>query len=117
MDWSIAQAKQQFSEVVRLAAKEPQAIYNRTTPVAMVVTTDDYVLFKEWKARQDGNPLSDSIARLRDALGAAGFDGVEIAPRALEGRPNSFDQMLDEDYAPTPPSAATVKKGRARGAR
>ena len=38
MTWNIASAKQQFSEVVRLTAQEPQAIYNRDKPVAVMVS-------------------------------------------------------------------------------
>ncbi|MEJ8846828.1 type II toxin-antitoxin system prevent-host-death family antitoxin [Variovorax rhizosphaerae] len=118
MDWSIAQAKQQFSEVVRLTAEEPQAIYNRSTPVAMMIAADEFEQFRQWKERQAGNPLVDSLAHLRAGLVAAGFDGIELEPRPTEGRPNAFEQMLDDEYglAPTP-AAAAVRKARARGTR
>lgn len=118
MQWSIAQAKQQFSEVVRLAAEEPQAIYNRNTPVAMLVGTDEFEKFRQWKALEAANPLVDSLAHLRAGLVAAGLDGIEIEPRSTQGRPNSFEQMLDEEYGPAPaPASAPARKARARGAR
>lgn len=137
MSWSIAQAKQQFSEVVRLAAAEPQAIYKRTTPVAMVIGADDFAQFKQWQASKGDHPLADSLARLRADLQDAGFDGIEIEPRSAAGRPNAFTEMLDQDYpAPNaiaaaaaskksaprsvPPSSAAqtkLAKGRKRGAR
>jgi PHD/YefM family antitoxin component YafN of YafNO toxin-antitoxin module len=39
---NIAQVKQQLSEVVRLSAQEPQAIYNREKTVAMLISAADY---------------------------------------------------------------------------
>ncbi|RZI96934.1 MAG: type II toxin-antitoxin system prevent-host-death family antitoxin [Variovorax sp.] len=119
MSWSIAQAKQQFSEVVRLAAEEPQAIYNRATPVAMIVGTQDYEAFKQWQATQGGNPLLQSMNRLRDALAEAASDGLALEPHLPENRPNAFEQMLDEEYglAPAPVVASPTRKGRTRGTR
>lgn len=120
MNWSIAQAKQQFSEVVRLAAEEPQAIYNRATPVAMIVGTHDYEAFRQWQVSQGVNPLVDSLARLREALGVAGLDRIDIEPRPTENRPNAFEQMLDDEYGPAPQPGVSGKKkekARARGTR
>ena len=117
MEWNIAQAKQQFSEVVRLAAEEPQAIYNRARPVAVVVSTEEFDAFQQWKATQSGNAVLESLARLRSELNAAGFDGLETEPRPLESRPNTFDQMLDEEYGPAPVLPAASRKARTRGTR
>lgn len=117
MEWNIAQAKQQFSEVVRLAAQEPQAIYNRARPVAVVVSTEEFDAFQQWKATQSGNAVLESLARLRAELNAAGFDGLETEPRPLANRPNAFEQMLDEEYGPAPLLPAAPGKARARGTR
>ncbi len=117
MDWTIAQAKQRFSEVVKAAAEEPQAIYNRATPVAVVLNTAEFEQFRQWKSRQGSNPLLASLVQLRAALGVGGFDGIEIEARPLEGRPNSFEQMLDEEHAVKPPSAQAAVSTRKSGAR
>ena len=37
MAWKVAEAKQRLSEVLRCAAREPQTIYSRSRPVAVVV--------------------------------------------------------------------------------
>jgi len=50
--------------------------------------------------------MDSSIAQLRAGLVAAGFDGIETEPRPTEGRPNSFEQMLDEEYGPAPTHSA-----------
>jgi hypothetical protein len=41
MSWKIAQAKQQLSQLIRLSARESQAIYNREQRVAVLVSAAD----------------------------------------------------------------------------
>ena len=45
MEWSIAKAKERFSEVRRQSALEPQPIYNRDRRVAAVISAES---FKEY---------------------------------------------------------------------
>lgn len=40
--WSIAEAKQKLSELIRQAQKTPQVIYNRSNPVVVVLPYDRY---------------------------------------------------------------------------
>ena len=90
MTWSIANAKQQFSEVVRLTAQEPQAIYNRDKPVAVVISAADFESFKRWRAERERPSLVEQFDRIRAALIAEGYeDGIEIPPR--RDRPSPFD--------------------------
>ena len=89
MTWSIASAKQRFSEVVRLTAEEPQAIYNRDKPVAVMVSADEYEEFKQWKAERQRPTLTQLFDEIRAILAAEGEDGIEIPPRT--NRPNPFD--------------------------
>ncbi len=42
MDWKIANAKSQFSELISLAEKEPQIVCNRQNPVAVVLSYEEY---------------------------------------------------------------------------
>lgn len=89
MTWSIANAKQQFSEVVRLTAEEPQAIYNRDKPVAVMVSADEYEEFKQWKAERQRPTLTQLFDEIRAILAAEGEDGIQIPPRT--DRSNPFD--------------------------
>ncbi len=90
MDWNIATAKQQFSEVVRLTVEEPQAIYNRDKPVAVMVSAQEFEEFRKWRADRQRPSLVEQFDRLRAALIADGFeDGIEISPRT--DRPNPLD--------------------------
>lgn len=98
MSWNIAEAKQHFSEVVKLAVAEPQAIYNRATLVAAVVGAEEYRAFEEWRHRQaPSRTLADDFAQLRQLLLEEGIaDGLELPPRSE--RPNAFAELLDEEY-------------------
>lgn len=94
MDWNIGNAKQQFSEVVRLAANEPQAIYNRDKPVAMVVSAEEFELFREWKAKQRRPTLAEQFAEIRKALIEEGAeDGIEIPPRT-----DRYNPLVDDPH-------------------
>ena len=42
MEWKIANAKSQFSELISQAEKEPQVVCNREKPVAVVLNFDEY---------------------------------------------------------------------------
>jgi prevent-host-death family protein len=62
MTWHITSAKQQFSEVVRLAAQEPQAIYNRDRPVAVLISANEFEGYQRVLAAQRmdrPNPFDD----------------------------------------------------------
>jgi prevent-host-death family protein len=87
--WNIANAKQQFSEVVRLAAQEPQAIYNRDRPVAVLISANEFEGYQRFLAAQRKPALEEQFAQIRAILAAEGSDGIEIAPRM--DRPNPFD--------------------------
>ncbi len=89
MTWNIANAKQQFSEVVRMSAEAPQTIYNRDTPVAAVISAGDFESFKRWQAERDGPSLTEQFAQIRAILAAQGEDGIEVPPRT--NRPNPLD--------------------------
>ena len=42
MDWSVATAKSQLSELIGSAMNEPQVIYNRKRPSVVVVNYEEY---------------------------------------------------------------------------
>ena len=89
MTWNIANAKQQFSEVVRLTAQEPQAIYNRDKPVAVVISATDFEAFKQWQIERKQPSLTELFDEIRAVLAAEGEDGIEVPPRV--NRPSPFD--------------------------
>jgi prevent-host-death family protein len=96
MTWNIASAKQQFSEVVRLTAQEPQAIYNRDKPVAVLVSATEFEAFKHWQQTQLRPSMNDLFAEIRGVLAADGEDGIEIAPRTNRASPFDDPDFLNK---------------------
>lgn len=100
MNWNIADAKQQFSEVVRLSAEEPQAIYNRNTPVAALINASEFERFQAWLAAQATPDLLAQFDELRQALGEAGLRDIPAVRRTSLERPNAFLEMIEEEARP-----------------
>ncbi|MCB1177945.1 MAG: type II toxin-antitoxin system prevent-host-death family antitoxin [Leptospiraceae bacterium] len=42
MDWKVATAKSQFSELIQQANKEPQVIFNRQKPSVVVLSYEEF---------------------------------------------------------------------------
>ena len=98
MNWNIAQAKQNFSEVVKLAATEPQIIYNRNTPVAALIAAEELAEYRAWKDGQAAKPsLVEVFAHMR-ALANGDPDPLPEPHRLEGGRANAFLEMLAEEY-------------------
>lgn len=93
MTWNIAQAKQQFSEVVRLSVEEPQMIYNRDRCVAAVIDAETFKAFEEWRKKVARKTLGEEFAELR-RIAAGDPDPLPMMPRHT--RPNAFIEILDE---------------------
>ncbi len=100
MDWNIGNAKQQFSEVVRLAVNEPQAIYKRDKPVAVVISAEEFEAYREWKVKQKRPTLAQQFAEIRAILAASGEDGIEIPPRTTRYNPMVDDPHYWDDDSP-----------------
>ena len=108
MTWNIASAKQQFSEVVRLTAEEPQAIYNRDKPVAVMISVEEFEEFKKWQEQQAKPSLLELFANMRAALVEEGFDGLDLPPRTTR-----YNAMVDDPHywdEPDAPAAPTLTK-------
>ena len=85
MSWNIANAKQQFSEVVRRCVEEPQPVFNRSRQVAVVISAEDYTAFAAWRGAQQA-PATLGVDGLfgpaRAALQDLGLDGLDLPVRA-----------------------------------
>ena len=87
MKWSIAVARQKFSELLRRAGAKPQAIYNREDLVAVVIDAETYREFSAWNEERNARTIADSFAELREICGGEA-DSLPEAPR--EDRDNAF---------------------------
>jgi prevent-host-death family protein len=78
--WSVAEAKQRLSEVLRNAATEPQTIKNRSRPVAVVVSADAFEEFEAWRASRSARSVGAAFAELRGLAGESGYR-LPLPPR------------------------------------
>ena len=93
MEWTIAQARQHFSQVVKDAGQEPQLITNRSRPVAAVLDAETFQEFQQWRQRRRPS-LFDSLQELSRICQAEDYSLV--VPERLN-RPNLFTaENLDE---------------------
>lgn len=93
MPWSIAEAKQKFSEVLRAAATAPQLICNRGRLVAVVVNVETFHAFQAWYEQKSKTTLAEAFAELR-ALCAA--EEYTLAVPLRHDRGNPFAEALDD---------------------
>jgi len=93
MKWSIARARQGFSELLRKAATTPQSIYNRERLVAAVVDSKTFEEYLAWRSQKDKASLADAFTELRRILEEEKHT-VPTAPR--QDRDNAFAKALDE---------------------
>lgn len=89
LHWSIAEARRGFSDVVRSAAREPQALYNRGRVVAIVVAPDEFEQFRRWKAAEARPSIARAFSDLRTICRDEGYE-LEVGPR--RDRPSPFDE-------------------------
>jgi len=87
MKWNVAEAKQRLSELLRAAAREPQAILSRSRPVAVVVDAEAFEEFKAWQAARRARTLAEAFEELRSIAAPAGY--VLPLPRRRNRR-NAF---------------------------
>ena len=99
MSWNIAQAKQQFSEMVRRSADQPQLIYKRKTLVAAVIDAEEYRAFKAWSDQARGRTLADEFAELRGILREQDY---QITPSPRSTRKSFLTEVLAEEAHEVP---------------
>ena len=69
MNWSVAEAKQRLSEVLRRAASRPQTITKRARDVAVVVSVPEFRAFQKWKSAGEKKTVAEALAELSLASG------------------------------------------------
>lgn len=93
MQWSIAEAKQKFSAMLRASATEPQQILNRGQVVAAVIDAKTFAAFQTWRQQQNTSSLADAFAELRKLCEEEHYTFVTPARR---NRKNAFTEASDD---------------------
>jgi hypothetical protein len=81
VNWDIADAKQNFSEVIRAAEEEPQWLYDRDHLVAAVVEPETLQAFLAWRERSQRPILGEAFSELRRLCSEEGYT-LEIPSRS-----------------------------------
>ena len=87
MSWSVAQAKQQISRLVKEAKVEPQWISNRGRMVAAVLGADEAQEYLAWRQGQGKKSLAE---RFRDLRSLCDHEGYSLDIPARTDRQNPF---------------------------
>jgi len=88
--WTVGEAKQQFSEVLRRSEDEPQLIYRRNRLVAAIVHVED-------SARIPGQSGSATVGEfIRENRELVREHGFNLPPTKRRARRNDFAKALNE---------------------
>ena len=64
--WMTAEAKQQFSELLRRSADEPQLIYRRDRLIAAVISPEDFAELERARKARDRETLGRRFDEIRE---------------------------------------------------
>lgn len=92
MSWSVAQAKQQISRLVKEAKLEPQWISNRGRMVAAVLGAEEAREYLAWRQGQGRKSLAE---RFRDLRSLCEHEGYTLEIPARTDRQNPFAHVDD----------------------
>lgn len=93
MQWSIAEAKQKFSAMLRAAATEPQQILNRGHVVAAVIDATTFEAFQAWRRQQETISLAEAFAELRELCAEEHYT---LTTPTRQDRKNTFAEAIDD---------------------
>ena len=64
--WSVSEAKARLSEVVGGCAEEPQILYNRRKPVAVLIDIEEYEAFRRFREARAVPSMSNLLGELEN---------------------------------------------------
>lgn len=88
--WSVGEAKQQFSEVLRRSESEPQLIYRRNQLIAAVVAVDE----TKMRTLTKNKTIAERLAEGREIFRQENYRLP--TSRRTTTRENAFVKVLDE---------------------
>ena len=91
--WSVAEAKQRLSAVLRAAAIRPQLIFSRSRLVAAVIDLATFEAFEAWEEESGRLSLGEAFVELRRICVEEGYS-LEVGERV--NRDDSFVPALED---------------------
>ncbi len=89
--WSVAEAKQQLSALLRDSIREPQRIYSRSRLVAVVVDPHSFEKFSAWRKQHEAGNIAEALSELRSICAE---DGYRLRVPRRRNRRNAFLSAL-----------------------
>ena len=93
MQWSVAEAKQKFSAMLRASTTGPQQILNRGQVVAAVIDAKTFKAFQTWRQQQSTSSLADAFAELRKLCEEENYT---LATPTRRNRKNPFTEAFND---------------------
>jgi prevent-host-death family protein len=81
--WTVAEARARLPELFKAAARQPQRVFRRTDPAAVIVSPGEFEELSALRTESEQETIADAFAELRN-LGA----GLEVIER--RDRKNGF---------------------------
>ena len=87
MKWNVAEARQNFTQLLREAEQEPQSIYKRDRFVAAVLDAETFASFQAWQKAQ----RASVAAALEDLAVICEEEDYRLELPERKNRPDPFD--------------------------
>lgn len=87
-DWKISEAKARFSEMLEHCAAEPQVIFKRKKPVAVVMDVKDH---EKLEAEKTGSRNKLTMSELMKMVQESGEEDLKLPPRTDRPMPEFED--------------------------
>jgi len=71
--WSVAEARKHFSDLVKAAENEPQLVFRRKELAAVVIDPGLFDRFAKWLAAEQERSVADAFADLRVIVDSTGW--------------------------------------------
>lgn len=85
--WSVAEAKQRLSALLRDSVRAPQKIYNRSRLVGVVVDPLSFEKFAAWRKQYEAGNIAEALSELRSICAE---DGYRLRVPRRRNRANAF---------------------------
>jgi len=89
MNWTVAEARRRFSELIRQSRVEAQPVYNRGRLVAAVVDAQEYREFESWRESRNRKSVAQAFDELRRICDEEEY--TLVTPQRLD-RENPFSE-------------------------
>lgn len=93
LNWEVIEAQDNFRNIIKATAQEPQLIYEQGELVVALVSGAYFQEFLSWQKQQKSTNLAEAFAELREICQSENYS-LEIPARV--DRVNAFLEVLED---------------------